>query len=115
MLFFQNFAAMTSSFVWIVLGGVFLTGGDILFRIFQSSQWKFGFVVAFCVYGIGSLCMMLSFFGENIAVASILTLVFNVLIYLAAAYFFFGDTVSHREIFGILLGLAAVMVIESGK
>jgi len=58
--------------------------------------------------------MMMSFFGQNIAVAGIAAVLFNTIIYLAIAYIAFGDVITAREMVGIALGLVAIVLFELG-
>ncbi len=115
MLYFKNMSLLMSTAGWTVLGALFLTAGDVLFRHYLSSMPRYGFAASFAVYLTGFFFMMLSFFGQNIAVASILAILFNIAFYLGAAHYMFGDTVTARQVAGIVLGLAAVFLLEGAK
>lgn len=98
--------------VWALLAGFILTGADIVFRYWQDTPWRGGFWVALGIYTVGVMCMMFTFFGKNIAIATMLTVLINMISYLVVAYFIFGDTLSPIKLFGLGLGLIAIFVLE---
>ncbi len=57
--------------------------------------------------------MMLSFFEKNIALATILVVIANAMSYLIVAYAMYGDTISYRQIIGLLFGIVAFIILES--
>ena len=98
--------------LWTLTSGVFLTIGDIVLRIWLPDRWQFGFALVFSIYMLGIFCMMMSFFGQNIAIATVAAVLVNVVGYLLAAYFLFGDTISILQISGCSLGLIAIAILE---
>lgn len=99
--------------LWSLLCGVLLTVGDITLRAWFVTQTGPGFWLTLVVYAMGLLCMMMSCFGQNIAVAGIVAVLLNSLGYIAISYWWWGDTISAREALGIALGLVAVLVLET--
>jgi len=49
---------------------------------------------------------------ENIAIASVIMEVFNLVTYLLISYWKFGDHISRLEVLGLILGMAAIMCFE---
>ena len=108
-----SFSYVLPSFAWSILCGVLLTVGDFVFRSWLEHQSGAGFWVTLVIYIAGLLCMMLSCFSENIAIAAILAVVINSVGYLAIAWLWWGDTINSREAIGVLVGIAAIAILES--
>lgn len=100
------------SAVWTIASGFVLTGGDFLLRSWLQTKWPYGFLFTFLVYVLGLLCMMMSFFQQNIAVATVAAVIINVVGYMILAHIFFGDTISLWKGIGIALGLLAFAILE---
>ncbi len=109
------FSQLLPSLSWIIISSLFLTAGDISFRYYIENHWNMGFVVSFGIYMIGIFFLTMSFFGQNIAVATVIGILFNITTYLIFAYFLFGDMISIRESIGLLLGFAAIFLLEGLK
>jgi len=105
-------AGLLPSLAWIFIGALFLTAGDIAMRSYFAKTLPYGFGISLFAYMLGILCMMMSFFGKHIAIASVAAVILNIVIYLLISHFFYGDTLSPMEISGIILGLVAVTVLE---
>lgn len=105
-------ASLIAPIYWMVISSVFLTVGDIMFRWWLEQQWPHGFALSCGIYALGMFCLIMSFFGENIAIATVIGITLNVIFYLAYAYFAYGDTLSTKEIIGIFTGLAAIYLLE---
>ena len=97
---------------WILLSGIFLTLGDIALRMWFASDLHNGFLTAFLLYMTGIFCMMMSFFEKNIAVATIATVLVNIIIYLLVSNYLYGDTINGWHLFGIILGCIAIIIFE---
>lgn len=111
----QQLSSFMPVLAWLALSAFLLTVGDLLFRLWAAGGWTLGFWIAFTVYMVGIFCMMLSFFGEHIAIASTICIIFNCVAYLIIAYWFFGDTISPMQLAGIILGIAAVFLMQLGS
>lgn len=109
------FSQALSPIMWIILGSTFLTAGDISFRYYIENHWSYGFIISFGIYTIGMFLMVMSFFGQNIAVATVIAILLNISGYLALAYFLFGDTIGVREGVGLILGFVAIYLLEGMK
>ena len=109
------FSQLLPAMAWISISALFFTAGDVLFRSWFQSYWSFGFIIALAVYIIGACALVMSFPSENIAVATVIAILANITLYLIAAYFIYGDMISIRESMGLLLGFAAIYVLEGMK
>lgn len=70
------------------------------------------FVLGIMVYIVGEILMALSFRYQNIAVASLLTVLFNILALSFLSYYVFGDKLNRLAIIGIIMGLLSVSILE---
>ena len=98
--------------ILVFMGGIILTGGDILMRFWMENNHYSLFVLGIMVYVVGEVLMAFSFKYQNIAVASIMTVIFNILALTLLSYFAFGDKMNTLTIVGMLLGIASVVVLE---
>ena len=98
--------------VWSIMSGLVLTAGDITLRTWLESKWPHGFELTFLIYILGLLCMMMSFFQQHIALATIAAVVMNAAVYIAVASLVFDDTINGMQIAGIVLGLVAFTLLE---
>ncbi|MFZ2586792.1 MAG: hypothetical protein WAZ18_01515 [Alphaproteobacteria bacterium] len=105
-------ANLLPSLAWTCLSASLLTLADILFRGWQLNPWPNGFGIIYIVYAIAIFFTMMSFFGENIAVATITLIIFNSVAYMLLAYGLYGDTLTPIQLTGISLGLAAIVVMK---
>lgn len=109
------FSQLLPPLAWIIIGSSFLTAADISLRYYIENHWNFGFSISFFIYTIGMFFMLMSFFSQNIAVATVVAILFNITGYLILSYFLFGDSISIRESIGLLLGFAAIYLLEGLK
>lgn len=99
----------------IFVAGLFLTAGDLILRswVAEPDTWRL-YVLGVVLYFIALNFLARSYRFENIAIASVIMEVFNLVTYLAISYWKFGDTLSRLEITGIILGIAAIACFELG-
>ncbi len=100
------------SLVLLFTGGLVLTAGDILMKTWVSTNRRALFVAGLVVWLVGLVFLAKSFKYENIAVASIIFVTFNVVTLALVSWLYFRETLTGTQITGILLGIAAVAVLE---
>ena len=105
-------SALLPSMVWTLVGGIFLTVGDVFLRMWFASDLRYGFLLAFILYMTGIFCMMMSFFDKHIATATIAAVLINAILYILVSRFMYGDSVNMLQIGGIILGLVAFIILE---
>jgi len=84
-----------------------------VFRIWLAEKWYYGFALVLAIYVAGIFCMMMTFFQQNIAIATVAAILVNIVTYLLVARILYGDTLSMLQITGLALGLAAIVILES--
>lgn len=97
--------------------GVILAGGDFAMKAWSNGYGKhiFWYVFAIALYVIG-----LSIYGymlryADFAAASYSILLFNMIFVAIAGYLYFGDTLSHYELIGIILGITSIALFSLSK
>ena len=99
----------------IFVAGIFLTAGDLVLRswVAEPDTWRL-YVLGVVLYFVALNFLARSYRFENIAIASVMMEVFNIVTYLAISHWKFGDTLSRFEIMGIIFGIAAIACFELG-
>jgi len=99
----------------IALSGLVLTAGDMAMKKWVGSQSRYWYVIGLVVYLVGLNFLAQSFKYKNIAVASVMVVIFNVVTLSLVSWFYFKERLSLLEIAGIFLGLLVVVVMELAK
>jgi multidrug transporter EmrE-like cation transporter len=98
----------------LLVSGLLLTIGDIILKkwVLSNSAHHYLYGLLFWIVALNMLAW--SFRYKNIAVASMLMVIFNVLSLVLVSVFYFKENLSGREALGILLGIASVVLLEEG-
>lgn len=110
-----SFSQLLPPLMWIGLSSLFFTVGDIIFRFWIQNTANLHFLGGLIFVCIGMFCLAMSFPSQNIAVATVVAILLNITLYLIAAYFIFGEMITIRESVGLLLGFAAIYILEAMK
>lgn len=95
-----------------LFGGIILTIGDILAKEWVKNNQPIYFFWTLGIY-LSALCLLiLSYRYENIAVASILLVVFNIIILSLLSHFYFHEPLSLFQVLGIIAGLICIFLLE---
>ncbi len=98
--------------VLLFLGGVILTIGDIFMKRWVVTNELFIYLVGMVIYVAGLNFLAQSFKFENIAVASIIFVIFNVVTLTLFSWLYFKEPLSIIQVAGIILGLTSVFLLE---
>jgi multidrug transporter EmrE-like cation transporter len=104
----MNFIALAL----LAIGGLTLTVGDLFMKEWVLTNKSYIYIIGIIVYLIGMNFLAFSFKYKNIAVASVIFVLINIITLLAFSYFYFHEKLSGLEISGILLGIAAIVMLE---
>ena len=96
----------------IFCGGVILTAGDIILKKWIETNKSLFYVIGILIYIVGLNFLAQSFKFKNIAVASVMMVIINVIILSIFSWLYFKETLSIYQIIGIILGLAAITILE---
>ena len=96
----------------LFIGGATLTLGDIVMKRWVISNNVYEFIFGIFIYIIGMMFLSWSFKHKNIAVASTIFVVFNVITLMIVSWIFFKEPLSIKEILGISLGIIGILIME---
>lgn len=100
---------------WLILGGVALTAGDIAFKFWVDRALpytSFLYIGGLLVYLLGLVFLIESFKTENIAIASAIFVLINIITLAAVSWLYFGDKLSSLQGVGLVLALSAIVVLQ---
>lgn len=100
---------------FVIIGGIILTLGDIVLKKWVTTSYDTLYVAGILLYLISMNFLAHSYKYEDIAVASMLMVVFNVLTLTAIGYFFFSENITRYELIGIAFGIVSIGFLEFGK
>jgi multidrug transporter EmrE-like cation transporter len=96
----------------LFVGGVVLTLGDIVAKNWVIKKEKYLYVVCMLFYLIGLNFLVWSYKFEDIAVASIIFEIFNVITLTLAGIYLFKENITKTELAGMILGVFSIIVLE---
>ncbi|MBI4118245.1 MAG: hypothetical protein HY455_01750 [Parcubacteria group bacterium] len=97
---------------WILVGGIILTGGDIMTKLAIEGRGETFFWTGFTLFIIGEFFLAMSFFGQNIAQASLAMVIINILALTLVNIFVFHESMSLLGYAAMVLGLVSYIVLE---
>ena len=98
--------------ILLFIGGLILTLGDILMKkwvILHQMSW---YVWGLLLYFIALNFLAQSFRTENIAVASLILILVNVITLSIVNWLYFKEPLNSYQMVGMVLGLASVTLLE---
>ncbi len=98
--------------ILVLIGGIILTAGDVLMKKWVGTNNYLFYVLGMLIYIIGLNFLVQSYKYKNIAVASLILVLFNVITLSIFSWLYFKETLSIAQIIGIILGLISVTVLE---
>jgi len=103
---------MNIAIILLLIGGLILTLGDIFMKKWvNTNAWLFYFI-GLAAYLIGLNFLAQSFKFKNIAVASVIFVIFNVVTLSIVSWFYFKETLSPIQIIGMIIGIIAIVILE---
>jgi hypothetical protein len=105
-------------FLLLLIAGILLTVGDLILNAWvvsgdSGNSWKlYTFGIFFYFVALNFLARSYKF--ENIAIASVIMEIFNLVTYLAISYWKFWTSISRLEILWIVFGILAIACFELG-
>jgi multidrug transporter EmrE-like cation transporter len=98
----------------LATGGVVLTLGDLVMKEWVVTRRSYLYVAGMLVYLVGLNFLAQSYRFENMAAASAMLVVFNVVSLAVVSWLYFDEKLSGLQVVGIALALLAVVLIERG-
>lgn len=103
---------MDGSLIILFIGGLVLTGGDLVMKIWVGNNKISFYIIGLITYLIGLVLLSQSFKFKNIAMASLLLVIFNILTLSFVSWVFYKESLSTYKIVGVILGFVAVGLLE---
>lgn len=98
--------------VILAAGGIVLTCGDLLMKKWVVSNNHFYYTFGLIIWLAGLMFLAASFKYKNIAVASVIFVLFNIFTLLIFSYLYFKEKLSGLQIGGLILGIVAIILLE---
>lgn len=99
-------------FLLLFIGGSVLTLGDIVMKKWVNNNDFMLFVVGLLIYLVGLIFLAYSYRYKNIAVASSIFVVCNIVTLAFVSWFYFHETLTPIQMGGIILGIGSVVLLE---
>jgi multidrug transporter EmrE-like cation transporter len=96
----------------LFIGGCVLTIGDIVMKKWVVNNSGFLFIIGLAIYLAGLIFLAWSFKYKNIAVASVIFVIFNIITLSIVSWFYFKETLTGLQIAGMLLGISSIIFLE---
>ncbi|WP_452223929.1 hypothetical protein [Lacinutrix chionoecetis] len=103
---------MNNAIIYIVIGAVCDTFGDLLMKNWVLNSSKLYFIAGMCFYVVGLGFLAFSFTTKNMVVASVLFLIFNIVLLTLINCFWFNEALTSKQIVAIMFGITAVILFE---
>jgi multidrug transporter EmrE-like cation transporter len=100
------------SLLLLFIGGTILTIGDIVMKKWVISNSISLYISAMALYLLGLNFLAFSFKEKDIAIASVIFIIFNVVTLAIAGKVFFGEDLSPLKIVSIAMALTSVVMLE---
>ena len=100
--------------ILIFSGGMVLTVADLVMKKWVGNSSPFLYGLGLIIYLIGMVFLSQSFKFKNIAVASLILVLFNIITLLIASWFLYQEKLSLIQMVGIIFGLISVVILELG-
>jgi len=101
-------------FIILFIGGCVLTIGDIFMKKWVINNNFFIFITGLAIYLVGLIFLAYSFKFKNIAVASTIFVICNVITLSIISWLYFKEALTPLQIVGIILGLSSILFLELG-
>ena len=96
----------------LFIGGLILTAGDIVMKKWVLSSAPPTYLLGMVLYIIGLNFLAYSFRFKDIAVASVLFIIFNVITLTIAGWLFFDENITILKLVGLSLALFSIVLLD---
>ena len=96
----------------LFFGALIDTMGDIIMKKWVINQNISTFILGMFTYMIGLSFLAYSYNYKNIAVASVIFVILNIVMLSFVSWLYFGESLSKYQILGIVVGVLAIIILE---
>lgn len=89
-----------------------LTIGDVVMKKWVANNNLFLFISGLAIYLVGLIFLAYSFKYKNIAAASTIFVIFNIITLSIVSWFYFKETLSTLQLVGIVFGIFSILCLE---
>lgn len=101
--------------VMLLIGGTILTLGDLAIMTWIIKENRPAFWLGMMIYMVGMAILAHTFRYRNIATASIICVVFNVITLILATRLIYVEGISKQQYVGMAVGVLAIIILESDQ
>ncbi len=101
--------------VTLLLSGLILTAGDIFMKYWATHGGSNYYIAGLTIYLVGLMFFVETLKQENVAIASAILVMVNIISLIIIGWFFFHEPYSHTKLGGIILALLAILLLELGN
>ena len=103
---------MNVGLLLVLLGGLILTVGDIFMKQWTYNNSLYTFIIGLITWTIGLVFLAFSFKYKNIAVASLIFSLSNVVFLTLFSWLYYKDALTTYQIIGMILSFIALIFLE---
>jgi multidrug transporter EmrE-like cation transporter len=103
---------MNFGLILVLMGGLVLTLGDMFMKQWSINNNWISFSLGMIIWVIGLVFLAFSFKSKNIAVASLIFSLSNVIFLTLISWLYYKEPLTTYQIIGIFLGLNAIIFLE---
>lgn len=103
---------MDTALKLILIGSLVTTAGDIVMKEWTVTDKRTLYLAGMLVYLVGLNFLARSYRYENIAVASLVFVILNIVVLALVSYLLFGEGLSPLRLVGMGVGLLAIVILE---
>jgi multidrug transporter EmrE-like cation transporter len=98
--------------ILLFVGGSILTIGDIVMKKWILNNSTLIFITGMAIYLVGMIFLVHSFKYKNIAAASTIFVIFNIITLSIVSWLYFKETLTPFQLIGIALGISSIVFLE---
>jgi multidrug transporter EmrE-like cation transporter len=103
---------MNIGLILVLIGGLILTVGDVLMKQWSINNNWLTFSIGLLIWTIGLVFLAFSFKTKNIAVASLIFSLSNVIFLTILSWLYYKEPLTTYQIIGIFLGSGSIIFLE---
>ena len=103
---------MHNAIILLAIGALIDTGGDIIMKKWVISKNPYVFALGLLTYLLGLAFLAFSYKYKNIAVASVIFVIMNIVMLSFVSWIIFKEALSPLQIAGIIVGIIAIVLLE---
>ncbi|MBI4121010.1 MAG: hypothetical protein HY457_02020 [Parcubacteria group bacterium] len=107
-----SIAHLMAPWIWVSVGGIILTAGDIMVKLAIEGKGEMIFWSGFSLFIVGEFFLAMAFFGQDIAQASLAMVLINIITLTLVNIFVFDEPMSLLGYGAMVLGLISYIVLE---